>query len=784
MPRPSVRSSRLVWGANGLGGFSKCFLGESGMKCLRVLLAFLIVFSTVAVLAYDDHANYVKNGDFKDGFNGWSELKEGDIGRAKAYSIRIVKDGSADDSDIAVLENAKDVKGVYAYAWFSQDVKLKKGAIYKLSFSARGENAGKEQGVHIKWPGEQFFDFKYKIETSDWKRHDFFFFAKANSMSLSFVMLGSGSLKFKDIQITDANLPEGHLLKHGIIFSPASRGIDEADKASYAPSPDEARAKYVVYKRMNPRYIFENSVPSNNEVANRVDVVMTPGESTSTWFSIYAIEDLGDVKVSLSAPESADGLCKFDGNCIETRVMTYRDKRTGWISTSYYRIPELLEDYSILPVKAKRSQTYWFTIKAPEDVPAKTFTAAITIRPDRGESKTIPLSIKVLPFKLESPKDRFWIMWMSDFGYDKMSDALFARQLADIKGHGVESIILYPPGLGDCSFRDDGRGGVIYDSPQLDRLLKTWKSAGMTGPLLLNWGGVHEELVAKDLMGLKGAMTEKWMLSSSIRSLFEKKMKDSFIAMDRFIKNHGVEDWYYMGMDEPGVHRQRIPRCLLELNCAAAAGVKTWIDIDDEHGDLVACDLKSSPVACWSGAPATAEAADKRKSIGRGNWWYGTGVYDGQEGGLMPNRYYSGIIFYKSGATGQMSWSYQRIGVTGDPFDDFDGNGYPEPKDAYIAYPSRDGEGVIPTLQWEGVREGINDYKYIYTLEKAIARKKEDPATRAKAEEAERRMNGIIQACEWRCANSSLSDPKTQFLKNEEAQAVRDEVISIMLGLR
>ena len=45
-------------------------------------------------------------------------------------------------------------------------------------------------------------------------------------------------------------------------------------------------------------------------------------------------------------------------------------------------------------------------------------------------------------------------------------------------------------------------------------------------------------------------------------------------------------------------------------------------------------------------------------------------------------------------------------GYDGDPFNDFDGPG----KDMCIAYPSQ--EGPIPTLSWEGYREGVDDCRY------------------------------------------------------------------------
>jgi hypothetical protein len=63
----------------------------------------------------------------------------------------------------------------------------------------------------------------------------------------------------------------------------------------------------------------------------------------------------------------------------------------------------------------------------------------------------------------------------------------------------------------------------------------------------------------------------------------------------------------------------------------------------------------------------------------------------------------------------------------------------------YYTYPSVD--GPLPTIGWEGLREGIDDAKYVYTLKYAIseARKSNDPILIKKAKEAEEIIENILK---------------------------------------
>ena len=126
----------------------------------------------------------------------------------------------------------------------------------------------------------------------------------------------------------------------------------------------------------------------------------------------------------------------------------------------------------------------------------------------------------------------------------------------------------------------------------------------------------------------------------------------------------------------------------------------------------------------------------------------------------MPNRYQAGFLFYKSGARAEVSWIYQEI--KNSPWTDFHRTSVVggEDKDACITYPAHNisaDKVTISTLQWEGIREGIDDYKYLYTLKEYIKEARNKGYIK-EAENTEKRLNELLEsmpwADTWQCGNS------------------------------
>ena len=142
---------------------------------------------------------------------------------------------------------------------------------------------------------------------------------------------------------------------------------------------------------------------------------------------------------------------------------------------------------------------------------------------------------------------------------------------------------------------------------------------------------------------------------------------------------------------------------------ANETGVKTsssWDDrgdprIDDasKRANYFELTPMVSYVTCFGNAPQSNKSVSEAHRLDKTLLLYNNGM----------NRYAFGVATFKLGAKGNSQFMY-------------DGPVYPNPGYQYYSTVAciMAKEGPIPTVNWEWVREGIDDYKYFYTLETLV----------------------------------------------------------------
>lgn len=89
----------------------------------------------------------------------------------------------------------------------------------------------------------------------------------------------------------------------------------------------------------------------------------------------------------------------------------------------------------------------------------------------------------------------------------------------------------------------------------------------------------------------------------------------------------------------------------------------------------------------------------------------------------LKNRFYAGYFLFISQLGGIAPYVYQKI--RGNTYDDFSGQNHKE-RTLNLVYPSKN--GLIDTLQWEALREGLDDYRLLELLTQQLSsRAKMDP---------------------------------------------------------
>jgi len=731
----------------------------------------IIALVILTVFEFISHGteNLIPNGGFEKGKANWSTIKLGQPDYKRDFLV--------DDKIFHGGRHSAEFKYISGsatgYAWFSQKIPVNPGRTCELSLWARRKGDGRPVNfvVHVHMKNRPLISFRTRFSTCDkWEKNVFYFKIPTGVKDINLALVASktGTVYIDDIALKYSQLPPNIIERESSVFVPVSEDKETCD---FNLKSTKSGNDFVIYQRMAPRRIKYTSIPQKNELKDELNLVVTPDEFEPLWFSIYAAKKLTEVSLNANAVFKSSGRqLKPD---IDVRVLNCWPQRTDWNSRNYSMVSELLEKKSSITVPAGNSRTFWLTFKIPEQAVPGIYKGSIILNIKKKTVKEIPVSITVLPFRLKQPPGRYWAMWTSD-NYRKSLNE-YKRELQDMKDHGINTLLLYPQGLGDCRFAVDKKGKISFNSPTLRKLQNIRRETGLNGPLLLYWGG-----------GLK-IKASKLAASSAKLNLKSKALRKTFIdllkAVDDFVKEtgkNGFSEWYYLGTDEPQIWRGGQQSALFEHTAARMAGIKNLVTINESAFTEKLSRYMTG--ICWGGAPNSVEANVYRKNMPCEYWWYGTGVYTGQEGGLMPNRYYCGALFYKSGAIGEVSFVYQRLEKTGDPFDDFDANKYSEPKDAYIVYPAENGKDIIPTLQWEGIREGIDDYKYIYTLEELIKENKKHPRTRNHAEKTEKKLKELLSSCPWGIGGINSDDPFKVIYSNEKAAALRKDVISMILS--
>ena len=249
------------------------------------------------------------------------------------------------------------------------------------------------------------------------------------------------------------------------------------------------------------------------------------------------------------------------------------------------------------------------------------------------------------------------------------SEEQYRAEMADLRAHGV----LFPTNY---------QG---FNERLLSRVLEIRRGTGLPAGLFFNLGSGTGSATESNALAFLGQQISQWI---------------------DFVKPYGYSTIYFYGADE--ATGERLIKQRKAWKVVQDAGGKTFVacgpDAYDSMGGLLNC-------AVLSGKPDP-DQARKWHRAGSQAFCYS---YP-QVGEIVPEtfRRHFGLELWKAGYDGAMDYAYQH--GFGHIWNDFDGSSY---RDHCFAYPTVN--GVVPTIQWEGFREAVDDIRYMTTLERAIA---------------------------------------------------------------
>lgn len=500
------------------------------------------------------------------------------------------------------------------------------------------------------------------------------------NLLITFFFSGQGEYLLDDISLQEVDIQAPVLQAAGqkLYYKPRAHNRDLPAEPGTLPAP------LAIYSR-NPGEIYPDSIPRSDELLTGITGLAVPGEYITRYCALYTSADvtLGSVQVSDLRSTEGETISGQHWQVYQVEHLTRFARRP------YYRIiPERLLDWTAGTLTAGQNRIICLQAKIPAGQKSGLYHGQISLT----EKMTLPFTLEVLPFSLEKPAVDYLMYASVVYRHDRLSVKETTRMLAEIRALGINGIVHH---------------GGIWDEPTLQKYCKMLSAADLTGTAILDFGCVLENHVYRWLNNKQAPDPDKKYLENydhpEIRAGFQEYLEKFSGWFQQYAPG---QVWYYQGFDEPAFFGME--RVLWQYPLAKAAGVKV-------SGTVYACPAlrqlgSNIDLALLSYRSAQEEKEFQAVSQETGVKYYllGAGSYFQQQGFVAVNRYLAGAYLFKLGLPGHVSWSYQYH------CDEFE-----QLKIAYnLAWPRQDTDArrSDSTLQAEGLREGILDYRFLQTF--------------------------------------------------------------------
>ncbi len=451
--------------------------------------------------------------------------------------------------------------------------------------------------------------------------------------------------------------------------------------------------------------VYFSTQATPEQIKPDLDTFAARGQLTSLTFAVRPLVNLGMTKIHVS-----DLIGKDDTIQAERIVLSIvRHLPTRALGGIMYRVsPRYLAAASEARLPANLTRQFWVTVRVPREAPAGLYRGHITLKPADEPEITIPIRLQVLPFELDQADFTtgfFGIepnLPVTGQTYDDLQRRIF-RMLID---HGMTSFT-GGPSIAFSGF--DSAKQPKLDFTAADTFMSEAKKAGFAREFS-NYGGF-------DVTGLHGEGYVKGETGAALEKQYGMPYEEILRRVFDEVEIHSEQqEWLpftYHLCDETRV--LEIARQQLDF-MKLIKRASPWLQTTGSYSvsfaptqDPVELALQEFFQTLDSSQLNNHDEAVMAKARELGKKIY---IYNQGQG-----RYSFGLYQWSERAKG-VSGRYQWISSIrhGYEYLDLDGR---EPDSGVIFYSS---DGLRSTPAFERAGEGMNDFRYLQTLENLASR--------------------------------------------------------------
>ena len=437
-----------------------------------------------------------------------------------------------------------------------------------------------------------------------------------------------------------------------------------------------------------------------------------------------SVSPLKHVERSASVPTSGIRW-NFIGS-IPIAENTPKYRKTDLVRPAPAQFPDYLAEDKEVSIEKGHYKAVYLTVRIPRNAEAGDYEGAVTIKTEKG-NKSLPLHLTVYPLTLPNERHLMVTEWYTTSNFKKFHDIdtpdskrfyemlrVYAQNMAEHRQN------VFRVSIGQITSKQEANGRLKFDFSRFDKCVDIFWNTGHMDLLETGFaatfgkgGWSSTEIVLRDFRVQKDSTNE-------LITIPGKEFLPQFLpAFENHLREKGwLEKTVFHIADEPSNHNVMSWRQASEYVHRYAPSLRRIDAIETSYcfDRLEIWVPKLDHLATWH------DVYKRAQSQGCELWFYTVGIH---QKGSHPNKTVdvplieSRILHwlnYRFGLKGYLHWGFNRW--TDDPF------GAPgrHRGDGWHVYPKKN--GLINSLRWEQMRNGIQDYEYLWMLENRIQQMK------------------------------------------------------------
>jgi len=453
--------------------------------------------------------------------------------------------------------------------------------------------------------------------------------------------------------------------------------------------------------------ILPSTLPEPTSIGSTLNINACAGQIEGGSFCVYSKVALTNVTVTADTDLNGLGLV-IPKSALNINVVQVRKQLGPGILKDLNEVqivPDLLvkDDRIVLTgttpvvnltgdpvtdIPADTTKQFWVTLTVPPDAKPGTYTAGLTVSGTGTDPFRVPISVTILPFRL----------------------------LTASREYGINLRSRLDPAPGVLPTEDGGM--LVTDFVTKDEL-----NAQLTD--IVNHG-IRIVTVNSPLAELPDAIDS--LKTTSTPGPFVYRGSDDPLQVAPSLKPSPYTGAYYLAPPEPLSQTESLFKALEKKKLQTLAYIPTPSDFTALQANL------DVPIYYRdSDYPLQLIRSGGKRVSDKSDWWYW------QPTGEEPakNRVSAGFMLWRSNLYGAFIPVYQEA-FGGDPYDETSSGAATDQaplRPEMLTYPTS--TGVIDSLRWEAVREGITDARYLTTFYDALRQCKDAKIAKPLTQEAE-----------------------------------------------